>query len=243
MEKVNEKYVAYYPFLEDLRRRLYKGVVLFAVTFFIGFFQTAVILKYIISNFDIKDVIIAATSPFQFTSLATDVGFFLAIIVSIPYFMYNVYAFIAPAITKKERSFIYLSIPICLLLFIIGFSYGFFILYYTLQLLANINTGIGIQNIWNVSDFVMQIFMTASFLGLFFEFPIIITLLIKSNMLKVKTLKNKRRIAYFLIFALTALLPPTDGISLIAIALPLIMLYEVTILFNNNNNKNNTKIC
>jgi sec-independent protein translocase protein TatC len=62
-------------------------------------------------------------------------------------------------------------------------------------------------------------------------------------MLKVKTLKNKRRIAYFLIFALTALLPPTDGISLIAIALPLIMLYEVTILFNNNNNKNNTKIC
>ncbi len=243
MENLPGKYEKFYPYLEDLRRRLYRGVVLFAITFFIGFFQTAVILRYVISNLNIKDVVIAATSPFQFTSLATDVGFFLAIVVSIPYFMYNVYAFMAPAITKKERNFIYLSIPVCLLLFVFGFLYGFFILYYTLQLLANINTGIGIQNIWNVSDFVMQIFMTASFLGLFFEFPIVMTLLIKSNMLNVKTLKNKRRIAYFLIFALTALLPPTDGISLIAIALPLILLYEVTILFNNNNNKNNIKIC
>jgi sec-independent protein translocase protein TatC len=83
----------------------------------------------------------------------------------------------------------------------------------------------------------MQIFITSSFLGLFFEFPIVVTFLIKINILKVKMLKDKRRIAYFSIFALTALLPPTDGISLIAIALPLILLYEVTILFNNNNKK------
>ncbi len=243
MEKVHGKYEKFYPYLEDLKQRLYKGVVLFSIMFFVGFFQTSIILRYIISNLNIKDVVIAATSPFQFTSLATDVGFFLAIIVSIPYFMYNVYAFIAPAITKKERNFIYLSIPVCLLLFTFGFLYGFFILYYTLQLLANINTGIGIQNIWDVSNFIMQIFMTASFLGLFFEFPIIMTLMIKTNMLNVKTLKNKRRIAYFLIFALTALLPPTDGISLIAISLPLILLYEVTILFNNNNKNNKIKIC
>ena len=237
MEKVNEKYVIYYPFLEDIRRRLYRGVVLFTIMFFVGFFQTASILRYIIANFNIKDVVIATTSPFQFTSLATDVGFFLAIIVCIPYIIYNIYAFITPAITKRERRFVYFSIPVCLFLFIIGFSYGFFILYYTLQLLANINISIGIQNIWNVSDFMMQIFMTASFLGLFFEFPIVMTLLIKTKMLSVKTLKNKRRIAYFFIFALTALLPPTDGISLIAIALPLILLYEVTILFNKNHNK------
>lgn len=243
MEKINGKYEKFYPYLEDLKQRLYKGVVLFAVIFFVGFFQTATILRYVILNFNIKDVVIATTSPFQFTSLATDVGFFLATMVCIPYTIYSMYAFMTPALTKKEKRFLYLSIPICIFLFLVGFAYGFFILYNTLQLLASINVGIGIQNIWNVSDFVMQIFMTASFLGLFFEFPIIMTLLIKGNVLKVKTLKNKRRIAYFLIFALTALLPPTDGISLIAIALPLILLYEVTILFNNNNNKNNIKIC
>jgi sec-independent protein translocase protein TatC len=78
--------------------------------------------------------------------------------------------------------------------------------------------------------------MTASFLGLFFEFPIAVTLLLKMKIIKVKMLKEKRRLAYFLICALTALLPPTDGISLIAISLPLILLYEVTILFNNKNN-------
>jgi sec-independent protein translocase protein TatC len=77
--------------------------------------------------------------------------------------------------------------------------------------------------------------MTASFLGLFFEFPIIITVLIKLDIITIQDLKDKRKLAYFFICALTALLPPTDGISLIAIALPLILLYEVTILFNKNN--------
>ena len=229
---MNEKYEKFYPYLEDLRKRLYRGVVLFAAMFFIGFFQTATLLRFIISNFNIKDVVIATTSPFQFTDLATDVGFFLAIVVCIPYFIYNTYAFITPALTKKEKKFLYMSVPACVLLFAVGFMYGFLILYNTLQLLANINVGIGIQNIWNVSDFMMQIFMTASFLGLFFEFPIVMTLLLKMRIIKVKMLKEKRRLAYFLIFALTALLPPTDGISLIAISLPLILLYEVTILFN-----------
>ena len=237
MEKVHGKYEKFYPYLEDLKQRLYRGVVLFAVMFFVGFFQTAGFLRFIISNFNIKDVVIATTSPFQFTSLATDVGFFLATVVCIPYTIYNMYAFMTPALTKKEKKFLYLSIPVCVFLFAVGFAYGFFILYNTLQLLANINVGIGIQNIWNVSDFVMQIFMTASFLGLFFEFPIAVTLLLKMKIIKVKMLKEKRRLAYFLIFALTALLPPTDGISLIAIALPLILLYEVTILFNKNNKK------
>ena len=232
MEKFNENYEKYYPYLEDLRKRIYRGFVIFAIFFIIGFFQTSNIIKFIVNNFNIKDVIIATTSPFQFTELATNIGFFIAILISIPYIIYNMYAFIFPALTKKERKFLYLSIPVCLTLFVIGFLYAYFILFYTLQILADINSAAGIKNIWNVSDFMMQIFMTASFLGLFFEFPIIMTFLIRIKILSLNMVKDKRRLAYFLIFCLVALLPPTDGISLIVISLPLILLYEVTILVN-----------
>lgn len=233
MDNYNEKYEKYYPYLEDLRKRVYTGFVLFAVFFVLGFFQTSNILRFIISNFNIENVVIATTSPFQFTDLATNIGFFSAVIVTIPYFIYSLYAFIFPALRKKERKLFYLSIPFCVLLFIIGFVYALFILLYTLQILADINSNAGIQNIWNISDFMIQVFMTASFLGLFFEFPIIITFMLKTGILKLKTVKEKRRLAYFLIFCIVALLPPTDGISLMVISLPLILLYEVTILFNN----------
>jgi sec-independent protein translocase protein TatC len=238
MDKINEKYVKYYPYLEDIRIKAYRGVVLFTVVFFVGFFQTSNILKFMINHFHIRDVVIATTSPFQFTDLATNIGFFMAIIVCIPYTIYSMYSFVAPALTKRERRFLYMSVPLCLCLFLIGFSYGFFILFFTLQMLADINSAAGIKNIWNISDFMIQIFMTASLLGLFFEFPIIMTFLMKMKLLTVKFLKNKRRLAYVSIFCLTSLLPPTDGISLIVISLPLIMLYELTILFNNNKNNN-----
>jgi len=70
-------------------------------------------------------------------------------------------------------------------------------------------------------------------LGLVFELPLLLSLLIKLGITTPQTLKNNRRIAYFLTICLTALLPPTDGVSLIAMALPLVLLYEGTILLNN----------
>ena len=118
----------------------------------------------------------------------------------------------------------------------VGFSYGFFILYYSLGLLAAINISLGIANIWNISQFLSQIFITAALLGLVFEFPLLLTLFIKLGITTPQTLKNKRRIAYFCIFCITALLPPTDVLSLVAMVLPLVLLYEATILLNNGKN-------
>ena len=157
-------------------------------------------------------------------------GFFLAIIACIPYIIYSFYVFAIPALTRSEKKSLLKSIPISYSLFIVGFSYGFFILYYSLGLLAAINIGLGIANIWNISQFLSQIFITAALLGLVFEFPLLLTLLIKLGMITPQTLKNKRRIAFFCIFCITALLPPTDVLSLVAMVLPLMLLYEATIL-------------
>lgn len=102
-------------------------------------------------------------------------------------------------------------------------------------MLAAINVGLGIANFWNISQFLSQIFITSALLGIVFEFPLLLTLLIKLGIITPKILKDYRRVAYFLMLAMIALLPPTDGISLIAMTLPLVILYEVTILLNNKN--------
>ena len=190
-------------------------------------------MKHILSFVRIDQVTIATSSPFQFADIAMDFGFFSAIMVCVPYIIYSFYIFIVPALTRNEKIKLLKSIPISIVLFIAGFAYGFFILYYALELLASINTSLGIANFWNIGQFLSQILITSALLGLVFEFPLLLTLLIRLGVLAPQTLRDNRRVAYFSMVALTALLPPTDGISLLAISLPLVLLYEVTILINN----------
>lgn len=198
-----------------------------------GFLGAGIILKTILGVFKLENVVIATTSPFQYVTVAMDVGFFLAIMASVPYIIYSFYVFTIPALTKSEKRGLLKSTPISFLLFIVGFTYGFFILYYSLGMLAAINVSLGIANIWNVSQFLSQIFITAALLGLVFEFPLLLTLLIKLGVMSPQTLRNKRRVAYFCIFCITAMLPPTDVLSLFAMVVPLVLLYEVTVLLNN----------
>lgn len=208
-------------------------MILFVVFFSGGFFSAGIILKKVLKLVHIDQVVIATSSPFQFTDIAMDVGFFLAIMVTVPYIIYSFYVFIVPALTRSEKIKLFKSIPLSVGLFIVGFFYGFFILYYALELLASINIGLGIANFWNVGQFLSQMLITSALLGLVFEFPLLLSLLIKLGITTPETLKNNRRVAYFLTICLTALLPPTDGVSLVAMALPLVLLYEGTILFNN----------
>ncbi|MDP3956243.1 MAG: twin-arginine translocase subunit TatC [bacterium] len=233
MEEFKNSIEKFLPFLEDLRHRLYRGVILFGIFFVIGFLSTGIILKKILYLTHLDQVTITTHSPFEFVDIAMDFGFFLAIIVCVPYIIYSFYSFIAPALTKKEQIKLLKSTPLSIGLFIIGFSYGFFVLYYALEALALINTSLGIANFWNIGQFLSQIFITSALLGLVFEFPLLLTLLIKLGIITPETLKNQRRVAYFLILSLTALLPPTDGLSLVAMTLPLVLLYEATILLNN----------
>lgn len=232
MEDFKKNVAKYLPYLEDLRRRLYRGAVVFVLVFLGSFLSSAVILKNILRFFQNDDVVIAASSPLQFTEVAMDIGFFVAIMVSVPYIIYSFYAFASPALTRSERMSIYKSIPICVGLFIVGFIYGFFILYYALGVLAALNASLGIANFWNVSQFLSQMLLTSVLLGMIFELPLLLTLLIKMGILSVQTLKNSRRVAYFIASSLAAILPPTDGVSLLAMALPLVLLYEGTILLN-----------
>jgi sec-independent protein translocase protein TatC len=227
----------FYPLLEDLRARLYRGLILSAVAFAGGFLFTGIILKNLLKFMHFGEVVITTSSPFQFTGVAMDIGFSFAIMVFVPYTIYSLYDFAAPALTKKEKIKFFKSLPIVALLFIAGFLYGFFILYYALGILAGINTNLGIANFWNIGEFLAELLITSALLGVVFEFPLLLTLLIKLRIIEPPLLKRNRKIAYFFILVLVSLLPPTDYVSLIAMALPLLLLYEGTILLNSGRKK------
>jgi len=233
MVKLKESIIKYLSYIEDLQSKLYRGVLLFAAVFIVGFLYAGKIIKTALENIHLNNVTVVTSAPFQFADVAMDVGFFLATLLVTPYLIWSFYSFISPALKKEEKRKLFKSVPVSIGLFVFGFAYGFFILYYALELLAEINTSLGIENFWNISEVLSQMFLTAALLGLIFEFPLLLTLLIKMGMIDTKFLKDKRRLVYFLIFCLVSLLPPTDGLSLVAMSLPLLLLYELTILLNN----------
>ena len=222
----------YGEYLEDIRRRVYRIIIVFCVAFIAGFFSTASIVKVLVGFFKIKNALIVATSPFQLLDLAMSIGFFWALVITLPFFIQQTYAFLHSGLLKHERRLFIFLIPIAVLLFLVGFAYGFAVMYYALGIVAKLNVELGVTNLWDISEFISQIMITSVLLGVLFEFPLVLTFLIRMGVVDAKFLISKRRHAIVVILIFVALLPPTDGLSDIIMAAPLLLIYELTIWFN-----------
>jgi len=228
-QKFINKYLVY---LEEIRRIIFSLAKIFVLAFFVGFFLTPRFIGFIIKYINLPEVKIVTTSPFQFIDLSMSFGFSLACVITVPFFIYYFYSFFRSGLLRKERRIFILSLPLSLLLFIIGFIYGIGILYYAIKLVALINNNLGIMNYWDISQFLSQLIVTSSLLGILFIIPLLVSALIRLNIISVEFLKSKRRHVFLGIFILVSLLPPTDGLSLILMAVPLILIFEFILFFN-----------
>ena len=232
MEGLKQKLSEYYQYLDDVGKRLYRIAVTFVIFFFLGFLGSGQILKLIISLFKLENAEIVTTSPFQFFDLAMNTGLYTGLVVCLPVFVYQLYGFLQDGLNKNEKKTFFVLLPIGLTLFVAGFAYSFIVLYSALNSIATINISLGIKNLWDIDKFLSQIILTSVLLGLLFQFPIILTFLMRVGLVTARFLQEKRRQAITAMFVFTSLLPPTDGLSLIIMVLPLVVIYELTILVN-----------
>jgi len=222
----------YAPYLEEIRSRIYSLVLSAILAFVAGFFGAGTVISWMIKAFSIKGVTIASSSPFQYVELATSIGMFTALVVIAPLALYHLYSFLRPALEKGERRLFFSMLPLAVLLFALGFAYGIATIYVAFSALASLNSSIGVANIWDIDKFFSQILVTSALLGILFEFPLVLTYLVRIHVLDAQFLRQNRRWAVVAIFVFVALLPPTDGISLLMTALPLVAIYELTIFVN-----------
>lgn len=237
MNNFQKSVSVYGVYFEELRRRLFLLTKIFVAFFVIGFLATPPIIRFMmeyLNNFN--GVKIVTTSPFQLVELAMSLGFFFACIVTIPIFIYHLYSFLKPGLLEKEKKIFILSLPLGLILFCVGFLYSCGMLYFAIKMIAQVNVGLGVANYWDISIFISQMVLTSSLLGILFIFPLVVTFLIRLRIITVQFLKSKRRQAIVIIFIIVSLLPPTDGLSLVLMAVPLILIFELTVLFNRKSN-------
>lgn len=231
-EIIKENIKKYLPYLKDIRKKLFNVFVVFFIGSIIGFTQYQKILGRIMGMFDLQGVNIVLTSPYQFISLAVNTGIVLGAVLAIPLFIYYLLSFLKPALRPREYNLITQLIPASLLLFILGFALGVWIVQFVISLYTRTTLEFSIGNLWDISGFFGQILLTGFLLALIFQLPIIMTALLKLKIVPYSVFKKQRSFFYALILIIGALLPPTDILSLMLLTIPPLFLFELALLLN-----------
>lgn len=228
-EKAVDKYL---PFLLEIRKRLLFIVAIFLLFVLLGFIYYQKLISVLLAIFQLEGVNIVFTSPFQFLSLAINTAILTGTIVIFPLIVFQILAFLKPALSPKEFRMIIYLIPLSTVLFLSGFAFGILIMRYVIVLFYERTTELNIGNFLDVSRLLSQILTTSALLGIAFQFPIVLTVLMRLRIVSYKFISTKRLYAYAISLVFAALLPPTDLLSLVLLTLPLIVLYELTMLAN-----------
>ncbi len=231
-ENIQENINRYFPLLFEVRRRVLFVVSIFVLFGILGFFYYEKIIVFIIGLLDLNGVNVVFTSPFQFLNLAMSSSLSVGLIVTIPILIYQILNFLKPALKEKEYKSVISLLPVSILLFVGGFVFGFVMMKYVVVLFYSKSIELNIGNMLDISKLLSQILVTSALMGVAFQFPIIMSLLMDFKLVTRKFFINQRPFAYVIAIIFAALMPPTDILSMTLLALPLVVLFELTLLLN-----------
>ena len=170
-------------------------------------------------------------APQELLMVQLSVALIGALVVAFPVIAYHVYGFCSPGLRAKERTVIVLALLAGTAFFLIGIFFAYFItvpfmLHFLIQFtgVVSVSASISIQEYVN---FLLTVFII---FGLVFEMPVISSLLSLLGILKAEWLKKARKPAIVLIFLVAAIITPPDVVSQIMVAIPMLALYEVSIV-------------
>ncbi len=217
--------------LDELRSRIVKILATLIIFTIVGFFFSDYLLKYVTEPFvktGLKLNIFTLTGGFFVRMKA---AFLAGFLIGLPVLVYQIWSFIAPAIEKKSRKFIRNSLFVSIFLFYTGASFVFFLLlpFAIPVLLAFI--GEGMASTIGADDYISFMVLFTLAMGLLFELPIVIMILTKMGIVTPKFLSEKRKYSVVIIWIIAAIITPQpDAISQAMVAIPLMFLYEVSII-------------
>jgi sec-independent protein translocase protein TatC len=167
----------------------------------------------------------------QFSMFFT-VLFIGGIIIAFPYIFYEFWSFVKPALTAKERSKTRGAIFWVSFLFFLGVFFGYFVIApYTIKFFAGFQLDENIENRWTISSYIDTIIPLVLGAGLAFQLPLVLFFLAKVGIVSGTYLARVRKYSVVIIFIIAAIITPgPDIISQMTVALPLLLLYEISII-------------
>jgi sec-independent protein translocase protein TatC len=175
-------------------------------------------------------------------SLFFTVLFIGGFIIAFPYVFYQFWLFIRPALTKTELRRTRGVIFWVSFLFFLGVLFGYYFLVpFSMNFLATFSLSDTIQNIWTIKSYINTILPLILGTGLAFQMPLVIYFLAKIGIVSTGFLRRNRKYAIVVILVVAAIITPPDVISQVVVTIPLLALYEISILLTKRVEKEKMK--
>jgi len=235
-----EKEMSFLDHLEELRWRVVRALIgivagMIICWIFIDWLMEDVLLRPItILNSNLaagqQPIHLQNLKPFGQLFLYMQVAIIGGILLSLPYLLYQVWAFIAPGLMPKERKYIKWIVFFSTFCFLAGVAFSYFVMLpASLQFFAGFGT-MKIENNIAISEYMSFVISVMLAAGVVFELPMVSWFLSKLGILTPAFMRHYRRHSIVVIFVLAAFLTPgTDPVSQILLAVPLVVLFEVSI--------------
>ncbi len=227
--------------LTELRSRLIKSFIFLLISFAVCYYFSEEIYSFLVKPYSNEIINNNLNRKLIFTALHEafltylKVAFFASIFITSPIFLTQIWKFIAPGLYNNEKKALLPYLIATPVLFLLG---GFLVYYLIMPLAikfflsfessANTNM-IAIQLEAKVNEYLSLIMRLIFAFGISFQLPVVLSLLARVGFIDSKYLKSRRKYVIVIIFAFAAILTPPDPITQIGLALPLLLLYELSI--------------
>lgn len=220
--------------LEEFRLRVLYSAAAVLITTAVLFIFHASILEFLKQPLN-RDLIFI--SPQEAFLVSLKVSFLAGIIVSSPFIIYQVWSFVGAALKNTEKKFIFKYVPFALVLFLGGVSFGYMVvLPLGLNFLLNFG-GESVNPMISVGKYISFVFLILLVFGVTFQLPLVMRMVTALGIVEKDALKTGRRYAVVVIFIVAAVLTPPDVFTQVALAVPIMFLYEMGIIFSGTKHK------
>ncbi|WP_174614556.1 twin-arginine translocase subunit TatC [Virgibacillus ihumii] len=212
--------------LEEFRNRLIITISAFIVFLIGSFVFVNPIYDWLIRDLDTK---LAVLGPSDILWVYFMIAAVIALAATIPVAAFQIWRFVAPALSHEERKVTLRFIPALFMLFVAGITFGYFLLFpIVLNFLMSLSEGQFFVMFTADKYFRFMLNLTLPF-GILFEMPLVVLFLTRLGILNPARLKKARKVSYLVLVIVSVIITPPDFISDFLVTIPLLVLYEISI--------------
>jgi sec-independent protein translocase protein TatC len=216
--------------LAELRKRIIIVLAFFAAALIVGLILSPSLLNWFKQQTVAKEI---DWNVFSFTDgivIYFKSAFLVCLLFTLPVLLYQIWAFVKPALTEREAKGTLFYVPLSFCLFLIGVAFSYFVVFpMTLQFMSAINHSIGAEETYGLANYFTLMFNIIIPIAVVFELPVVVLFLTKMGILHPNHLRKSRKVAYFCLLIIGISLTPPDFVSDVLVVIPLLLLFEASI--------------
>ena len=183
---------------------------------------------FCVSDFSLKIININMSGQFM-THLY--ISFMAGVVMAAPYIIYQFWKFIEPALYDHEKRNTGSTVLVCSLLFLIGVAFSYFLIVpLALNFFGSYHVSSEVANQIALGSYISMVVTVTISIGVVFELPIVIFFLAKAGLISIEFLKTNRKYMLVIVLVLSAIITPPDVFSQVMVTVPLMILYEFSII-------------